>query len=718
MRFNVRLWSSLAALMCGAPAMAASAAPAAVTDGEHVVVTANRLTVQNLIDRKVYSIAADLQSITGTVSDVLAAIPSIQLDVDGNVSLRGDSNVTILIDGRPSAQLQGASVGDVLQQMPANEIERIEVITNPPAQFKADGTAGVINIVTRRARAEGRSGTLQANVGNHDRWSLAASGTHKKKGLALSGSLGVRMEERIRATTDDRHTKDPLTGVQTDTLRTQDETVKRLMPTFKGSAEWKPGTHDTWTLSVSGSLRDGRGRHFDEHDVSSIAGVPVSDQTRTSDGTESAFDHGQTLTYEHTTSLKDEKLLASVGLTRFHEREHYTYLNESLLPEVWLPGDGYGFTNDYRKRLANLDYARPLPQHRALKLGYAFEQSTNGYDNSGELQSPGGEWIDNPLLRNHFEYRQTVHAGYGSYQFEKNGWTSLLGLRVESSRVELSSYDTATPSPTTDTKLFPSLHLERALGEQGTLTFNIGRRISRPNPESLDPHVNREDVRNLRAGNPALRPQITMAYEVGYSLEGRAHSVSLNGYLRDIRDGFTEIVQVLDATTVVSTRSNIDHSRSGGIEFTANGRLLPRLTYTLSGNLNTYSIDLPQVGSRSGNSLSSKASIDFKATAADTWQLAYANHGKRITPQGSFEPVGAINLGYRHQLDAQRSLVATVSDVFDKQAWRRYTNTVTLTETFERKPLGRLLYVGFVYQLGSQGRKPKRESFDYDSGGN
>jgi outer membrane receptor protein involved in Fe transport len=509
-----------------------------------------------------------------------------------------------------------------------------------------------------------------------------------------------------------------LTGVQTDTVRTQDETVKRLMPTFKGSAEWKPSTHDTWALSMSGSFRDGRGRHFDEHDVSSVAGVPVSDQTRTSDGTETAFDHGQTLSYERTTSLKDEKFSASVGLTRFREREHYTYLNESLLPEAWLPGDGYGFTNDFRKHLANVDYARPLAQQRAIKFGYAFEESTNRYDNSGELQSPQGQWLSNPLLENHFEYRQTVHAGYGSYQRESNGWTSLLGLRVESAHVELSSYDTATPRPTTDTKLFPSLHLERAIGDQGTLSFNVGRRISRPNPESLDPHVNREDIHNLRAGNPALKPQITMAYEVGYSLEGRAHSMSLNGYLRDIRDGFTEIVEVIDTTTVVSTRSNIDHSRSGGVEFTANGRLLPRLTYNLSGNLNTYRIDLPQVGSRSGNSLSSKASLDFKATAADTWQMAYANHGKRITPQGSFEPVGSINLGYRHQLDPQRSFVATVSDVFNTQAWRRYTNTVTLTETFERKPLGRLLYVGFVYQLGSQGRKAKRESFDYDSGGN
>ena len=135
------------------------------------------------------------------------------------------------------------------------------------------------------------------SAGNKQLMAMVSGGA-----FGVLGFIGVSLllhrrlsDERIRATMDDRHTTDPVTGVQTDTLRTQDETVKRLMPTFKGSVEWKPDTHDTWALSVSGSLRDGRGRHFDEHDVSSIAGVPVSDQTRTSDGTESAFDHGQTL---------------------------------------------------------------------------------------------------------------------------------------------------------------------------------------------------------------------------------------------------------------------------------------------------------------------------------------------------------------------------------------------------------------------------------------
>ena len=693
-------------------------APVPVNEANQVVVTANRLAVQNLIDRKVYTIAADLQSVTGSVSDVLGAIPSVQLDVDGNVSLRGDSNVLILIDGRPSAQLQGSSVGDVLQQMSANEIERIEVITNPPAQFKAEGTAGVINIVTRRSRPDGGSGSVQASVGNHDRASTSATGAYKKGHFAWSGSVGLRLDDRIRTLRDHRVVTDPVTGIQTTTDQAQAEEIKRLFPSVKGTLEWKPDSHDTVSLAGTASKRVGRGRHFSETDQAYVAGALVDETTRNSVGTESGGDSGQTLTYERTTARKDEKLTASVGQTRFHEREHYTYDNASIVPLASLPGDGYGFANDFRKRLANLDYARPLAGQQSLKVGYAYEASANGYDTSGELQSATGDWASNPNLTNHFEYHQRLQAAYGSYQREQAGWTALAGLRAEQARVDIAPYGGQAPAPTSDTKLFPSLHLEHAAGESGTVSINAGRRISRPDPGSLDPTVDREDIHNWRAGNPLLRPQTTNAYEVGYSYEGAAHSVAVNTYWRDIHDAYTDIVQVVDASTVLSTRSNVDHAHSGGVELTANGRLLPRVSYNLSANLNDYSIAFPGMPMREATSLSTKASVDYKVSAADTLQVAYAKYGKRITPQGSFEPTGAVNLGFRHTVSTQLSAVLTVTDVFNTQAWRRYTNTTTLAETYERRPLGRLFFVGFVYQVGQGNKKPKRDGgFEYDNGG-
>src|SRR5882762_4255457 len=143
---------------CQAARAADPSSPTPAPSVQSIVVTAHKLAVETLIDRKVYSVTDDVQASFGTVSDVLSAIPSVDVDPDGNVSLRGDSNVLILIDGKPSTQFSGSAAGDNLQSIPAKDIERIEVITTPPAQFTADGTAGVINIITRKKRPEGVAG--------------------------------------------------------------------------------------------------------------------------------------------------------------------------------------------------------------------------------------------------------------------------------------------------------------------------------------------------------------------------------------------------------------------------------------------------------------------------------------------------------------------------------------------------------------------------------
>src|ERR1700733_5506424 len=172
--------------MAADEAPAASGPEAIPVDLEPIVVTAQKAPVRRMIDRRTYDVAADLQSTTGTAADILNDIPSVEVDADGIVSLRGDSNVTILIDGKPSAQLSGAAAGDGLLQFPASDIDKIELITNPPAQFKAEGSAGIINIITRKTRQAGPSGTAQASLGNDHRYVLGLTGSYGTRQLNLS----------------------------------------------------------------------------------------------------------------------------------------------------------------------------------------------------------------------------------------------------------------------------------------------------------------------------------------------------------------------------------------------------------------------------------------------------------------------------------------------------------------------------------------------------
>jgi outer membrane receptor protein involved in Fe transport len=714
-------------LLCGLAGAAANAGsapapsstPAAPSDGGAVVVTADRLSVQTLIDRKVYTIAADLQSITGTVADVLQAVPSIELDIDGNLSLRGDSNVTVLVDGRPVASLAGSSAADALAQIPAQDIERIEVITNPPAQFKAEGTAGIINIVTKKARKDGHSGGLQANVGNAHRWNAAANGSVTQGRFTLSGNASFREDVRERIATDSRSLVVPQTGAIVQSGESLDETMHRQLPSLRGSIEFAIDKTHKLSFSATRGERQGR-RFFDQYNTSGMDADLSSDTLRHSDGLEWSIDTSQTLNYEQTFARPEEKLTGSIGRTAFHERESYLYTNTDLLSALPVTHDTLESGSDKIVYLANVDYVLPFSSHRKFKTGYALEDNHNGSDNGGDLEDPTtGALLPNPLITNHFRYRQTVHAVYGTLESPLGAWTLLGGLRFEHTTVDISPYDSSPPTSFGYARPFPSLHIERPVSDEATVSLSASRRITRPDGYALDPHVDRQDIHNLRAGNPLLRPQDTKSYEVAYAVDHRGSSYSVTGYWRDTHDSYTGITVPIDAQTTLTTLTNLPHSRSGGMEFTANGHLMPRLGYNLSGNAFYNEIDataLGFTGLKSTTGVNAKLSLDFKATVTDAAQVALSRRDRFLTPQGYYAAVMQVNVGYRHTFSKELAAVVTVTDLFNQQKWKRYVDTPTLMDVYDRHAVGRVAYVGFVYTIGAP-KKSRGSGFDYDTGG-
>ena len=174
-----------------------SQAPAKSTEKVVEGVTVTGASAQGFrsdIDRKSYGIASDLQTTTGSISDALRNIPSVEVDPQGNVSLRGDSNVTILLDGKPSGQFKGASAAQALQALPAESIERVEVITNPSAEFSPEGAAGIINLISKKTRKPGASGSVRLNVGDHGRSNAGVTGSYNSEKLVLSGDINGRYD--------------------------------------------------------------------------------------------------------------------------------------------------------------------------------------------------------------------------------------------------------------------------------------------------------------------------------------------------------------------------------------------------------------------------------------------------------------------------------------------------------------------------------------------
>lgn len=699
------------------PKPAEATPPPAAGSSTTVVVTGQRPQVSRKIDRKVYRTDQDLQSKTGSASDVLGNIPSVTVDIDGNVALRGN-NVTILVDGKPSPMLSGPNRGDALQQMSADEIAQVEVITNPSAAFKPDGAGGIINIVTKKARKAGTSGALTVNLGNDGRYNASLSGATTNGPLTLSGGVNVRHDDRSRTLDETRVAT--TSGTPVTTTRGAVDRSRRDGRSVRGGLEYALTDQDKLTANINYSPRTGD-RQGSEHATSrTISGV-TGDTTRTTIGKQRMIDGGASLGFTHKFDRDGEELNLSLQRDSSKERERFDYLNTFAVPATaptrdWL---GLGFIESSTEFSA--DYTRPFGEGQELQLGYDIERNDSIFDNTGGQINPASVQVTDPALTNAFRYRQINSAAYATYQTMVGKLGLMAGLRLERTSVRSHSITGNAVAARDYFKAYPTLHLKYNLNDEQSLSASYSRRVERPDAEDVNPYTDSQDVHNLRAGNPNLKPEETDSFEIGYLYETAPRSIDLTAYYRRTQNGVTDITTVLSPDVTLTTKQNLLSSRSGGLEFATNGRLLPKLEYVVSGNVYYRQIDantaqiLSSADTRSNVSYSAKTSLNWKPTAIDTWQVSGNFNGKRITPQGYVDPVSTYNIGYSHQIRSDLNLVVTVSDLLNSQKMHSHIQTTTLTGDVYRHQQGRVAFIGLTYLIGT--KKPKAGDFQYDGGG-
>lgn len=714
MKSSVALLTAIG-LASGAPAVAAPPPDAAAdTAVGEVTVTAQRPAQQTLLDRKTYEVTTDLQATTGVAADVLNKVPSVNVDADGVVSIRGDSNVTILVDGKPSAQFNGPAQAQSLLQFPANEIDHVEVLTHPPAQYKSEGAGGVINIVTRKTRRRGFTGVARANLGDQRRFVAGLDGAYNAGGLRLSGGLGLRREVRERLVASDRTTADPALGA-VRALQTSDERFRRLIPSAQFDAAYDLDPRQT--LSASFSHRELSGnREFDQHDESAALGGPTSDiSDRHSDGHEWSMSDSKGLNFEQKLWRPQETLTLAFQRSATRERERYAYANTFTLPAGGPTFDDLRLSLDLVQTTLGADYDLPLSGDRDLKLGYAYEGDRDAYDNVGDTRDPttGTTTLD-PDVTNHFRYRQDVQATYGDYRTAFGRWRLDAGLRLEATRVATRQITGDVAGGWHDFAAYPTLHLEHALGEDDKLSAAVARRVTRPDPQALNPFADHQDTHNLRAGDPDLRPQQTWSFEAGYTHSG-ALSYGATAYYRLDRNSVTDVVRPISDDVVLTTKANLPRRASEGLEFNLNGKLARTLTYGLSSDafhtqIDGRSLGAPGLASNTGVNL--KLNLDYRPTRADSAQFSISRTARRLTPQGSIGAINLVNLGYKHDFRADLSAVVTVSDLLNSQKVVRENASPGLSEIYARHQFGRIAYVGLVYTFG--GAKQGKAAFEYE----
>ena len=693
------------------------------TQVQGVTVTApSAQDIKTSIDRRSYSLGKDLQATTGSVADVLRNVPSVQVDVQGNVSLRGDANVTIMIDGKPSGMFKGENRGQVLQQIPASQFERVEVMTNPSAAFSPEGSAGIINLITKQQRGVGATGSARANLGTEGRKNASVSLARNTKALTLSADAGWRRDKAKGEITDDRERLDAASGKYAPShqkigfvSRGQSHNARAgvdydLDKKTRLSAETR--YNDMTYRSKSGSDYDGR----------APSDAPLVRYQRRGDGEMKRSVAGLTGDLRRKLSGDDHEFTVHASLERTRDRQTTASDGFNQLPIVSNYAERVRIGDELVQTRLKAEYKRPLPGGAKLVAGYELQIDDNDYDNFGARGPTSGALVTDPALTNQFRYDQAVHALYATYSRAMGDWTVMPGLRLEEVTVDTNQVTSNLKDSHDYLRAYPSLHMQYKLDDTRQINASYSRRIQRPSAQDLNPYRVYQDPYNYRQGDPRLRPQVTDSFEVAYQLRKGFNYYLATLYWREARDGVTDVVRELPGGALLTTKANLAKSRNGGLELVANARLTPKVSYTISGNAAWTEIGATDLGfpdSRSTWTISGYAALNVQATPKDFLQISGFAIGKRLTPQGYREPTGMLNLGYRHKFNDRLSGVVTVQDSLKTFGDKLVINTAALKERRSMDLDLRAVFVGFTYGFGGQGaanpRRPREPAFDFQT---
>ena len=686
---------------------------------EKFEVSAPQDTRLNAIDRKIYNVGKEIQSVTGSASDLLQNVPSVNVDIDGNVSLRGSDNVLILINGRTST-LMGASRAEVLQQLPADSIEKIEVITNPSAKYKPDGAAGIINIALKRKHGAGMSGTVSLNVGNEDRWNSGLSLNYHPGAFNLFGSYSLRQDDRLRTGTDLRTITDPVTGVVTQADKRTVELSRPFTRIGRFGADYAPDAHNQFGLTGNYNYRTFTRRATDRNLVSDAGGVVTSDYDRARFDPEFERSVEAAGTYRHTFAEEGHELNLEFKTSASKEGEPNHYLNTYRVPAQVPSLDNVIIQNLERSHEAIVEYVQPLTDEAKLEAGYNLTKESRDSDFLNEALNPAtGLWDRDPVKSNRFIIDRTINAFYATYARSFGALALLAGVRPEFATTESQLVTTGLHIPNDYTRIYPSLHLTYRRSDQQEWQLNYSHRIHRPETEDLNPFPEYLDPFTLRAGNPRLQPEDIHSIETGYSYREGDTSFTATAYYRYTYHGFTSITTNLGNGILLTTRENLAVNRASGVELTANTDLGRHVTLNFSSNTFVNAIDASNLGfSSSQSDVSWLAKVGATAHLGLATQLQFNTSyaSARLTPQGERRPTFVTNLGVRHELAQKKiTLVLTVSDLFNSLKEESIIDTPVLREDITRRRSARIIYLGVTYNFSKAGKKSKDDPLKFDN---
>ncbi|THD60463.1 TonB-dependent receptor [Phenylobacterium sp.] len=707
-----------------APATPAKPAPAKPAPKEktveEVTVTAAAPEEQVSIDKKSYTLGKDLMATTGSVGDALRNLPAVEVDPQGNLSLRGDQNVTILVDGKPSPMFEGAGRADALQQLPADQIERVEVITNPSAALNPEGTGGVINLITKKSRGGGVTGSayFTATTAGLKRGGVNLGYNSSK--LAVTASLSGNYQRNKQHTDDARGGLDEASG---EFLKSDDQGIGRNLtrgPTARLSVTYTPEAKDQITGGVTYSELLVQGHPFDRFTDFDVDGAPDSILDRQGERRFLETDSSLTAGWTHTFG-EGHELSVNGTYNESLGRDHRLYTSDSILPVETIPLELQRNDNSNHHEEVITSYTQKLAGG-ALKAGYELRRDDNDNNYLDEMGPAPSALVPQPGLANHYLYEQLVNSVYATYQHSFGALDVQGGLRGEDVNFTLDQLTSGQRNGQHYERAYPSLHLAYKLDDEKKLTASYSVRVQRPPSFFLNPLVLVDDPQDVQVGNPNLKVKEVQIYEVGYQQHVRNQDLQANFYFRNAHHDFADVETQIAGGVFETTFGNLGTSTAYGVDLSANGKITSTLSYSASLSPYVNHIAVAGLGvvtdSRSVGGVGGRVNLNWQVRPNDMIQFNAIQVGRHIATQGEYEPSFTLNMGWRHKINDRLTATLTGQDLLASNDFRQKINTVVLTQDLIVRPVFRAVFFRLDYRFGGGSAKAAKEpGFEYENGG-
>ncbi|MEO9571897.1 MAG: TonB-dependent receptor [Polaribacter sp.] len=680
-----------------------------VTDSQsldEVVVTSEISKTTFKLDKRVFNVGKDISSSGASALEVLNNVPSVNVNIEGEVSLRGSSGVQILINGKPSVLADESS--NALGTITADMIESIEVITNPSAKYEASGTAGILNIILKKEEKKGWNGAVSVNTGIPDNHSVGLSLNRRTENFNLFAQLGAGYRSL------------PKDSEANNQNLTNNEVI------YSKGTEYRNETFYNLTLGTDYHINDlnvltlsGNFAYEIEEQPSNInfsyldaANNLISswERTETTDATNPKYSYELNYKKEFKNNEKHTLLFSALG--RFFGKDLSSQFTNTTLSGLDTDSNQQADTDfkqaDYTFKA---DYTNPISKNYTLETGaqYVINDVGNDYEVRDLINNA---YVVNEDLTNNFEYTQKVFGLYGTAAYEKEKWGLKVGIRLEQTNLKTLLTNTNQSNEQNFSNFFPTFHTSYKVGANFSLQAGYSKRIFRPRLRDLNPFFNIRNNFNISAGNPNLQPEFTDSYEITSIYKIGKASLSSSLYHRYTTD-VIERVSTYENNITYSKPNNIGTNSSIGFE--TNGKLTPNNWLTLTGDFNynyfdrkgtfeTQNFDFfgSQWSTRLGAKIGLPTDIDVEFTG--NYRSGYE------TLQGNITGYAFLNMGVRKKIFKGKAIVNLgVRDLFSSSVSEQFVVQPTF-KNYSFSQRGRFITLGISYGFG------KGEAMTYSGG--